>query len=117
MVLKLTVPKGMSLTLWIEKKAHKLFKSKHFYPLTRYLPAAKVASLLNVSEEAAFKRAEESGVFHAVNLNDTILFHPEGAWKEIVRPFREFIKKEKQRKRLTRHTPMIKRKGMNISSH
>lgn len=107
MVLKLTVPKGMSLTLWIEKKAHKLFKSKRHYTLKQYLPAEKCASLLNLSIEQTFKRAEESGRFHAVKLNDVVYYHPEGAWKEIVQPFRDFIKKEKQRKRLTRHTPPL----------
>lgn len=110
MVLKLTVPKGMSLTLWIEKKAHKLFKAKRFYPLKQYLAADKTASLMNVSIDVAFKRAEESGHFHAVKLNDEIFFHPEGAWKEIVRPFRELIKKEKKRNVVTRHTKPINKK-------
>lgn len=107
MVLEIKTPKAMCLILWTEKRAHKIFRAKEFIPLKRYLSAELVSSLLHLDELSTFNKAAASKTFHVVMYNGKALYHPKGAWKEIVKPFKEFVRRELKRDRLTRSTPAI----------
>lgn len=87
----LIVPRvnGNSFSQLIERDAKRLFNAKRHYPISMFVPAAKLAAVLRLSEYRLYQKAKSSSYLHAFRLpTGELLYHPEAAILAMQRHFR-----------------------------
>lgn len=93
MVLLVKGPRGINLTHWIEEvftRRHKLSKK----PFHTYYTASKLADALGLTEQALFRKLQNSKNLHGILYRDVLYIHPDIVIKMITRHVQRQIDKE-----------------------
>jgi hypothetical protein len=95
MVLRLELPAALSWNSWIERLAHKRFRSTRLYKLTEYYGTLEASDFLGIPETSVFNYVRNSRVVHGLELSDgSLLVHPETVIRHLAANAQASIKKE-----------------------